>query len=201
MLHHSASGPTVDDETFSEALKNMSAGDTHALDRLLPVVYQEIRRLAGSYLRGERAGHTLQPTALAHEAYIRLAGERGLRWQNRAHFMGMAARAMREILVDHARRRGAQKRGGGLAPITLDPNMLVAGDLPVAFDDLDRALIDLARLNERHARVVELRYFGGLTIEETAEVLGISPVTVKRDWALARSWLYRELTGSAPQGE
>ena len=191
----------MDDEAFSDALNRVTQGDTHALERLLPIVYQEVRRLAASYLRAERAGHTLQPTALAHEAYLRLAGQSDLRWQNRAHFMGMAARAMRSVLVDHARRRGAQKRGGGQSPVTLDASMVVASSAPIAFDDLDRALVDLSKLNERHARVVELRYFGGLTIEETAEVMGISVVTVKRDWALARAWLYRDLTGTEPGGE
>jgi RNA polymerase sigma factor (TIGR02999 family) len=164
------------------------------------VIYREMRRLAAGYLKGERSGHTLQPTALAHEAYLRLAGQSAPAWQNRAHFLGAAARAMRSILVDHARRRKAQKRGGGNTPIPLDTAMLVAGR-PVAFDDLDHALADLARLSERQARVVELRYFGGMTIEETAEVLDISPMTVKRDWITARAWLYRELTGEEPGEE
>lgn len=190
----------MDAEALSETLRGVAQGDSNALDRLLPVVYQEMRRLAASYLRGERTGHTLQPTALAHEAYLRLVGMRDFNWQGRSHFMGVAARAMRSILVDHARRRRAQKRGGGQTPVPLDATLIVAGNLPVAFDDLDRALIDLARLSERQARVVELRYFGGLTIEETAEVLSISPVTVKRDWAVARAWLYRELAGSESGG-
>jgi RNA polymerase sigma factor (TIGR02999 family) len=184
----------MDAESFSETLEGVARGEPNALDRLLPVVYQEMRRLAASYLRGEREGHTLQPTALAHEAYLRLLGQRHAEWQGRGHFLGVAARAMRSVLVDHARRRKAQKRGGGERPLALDTTMLVAGGTPVAFDDLDRALLDLARLSERQARVVELRYFGGLTIEETAEVLEVSPVTVKRDWALARAWLYRELS-------
>ena len=188
----------MDADALSEALNDVARGDTSALDRVLPVVYQEMRRLAAVYLRGERSGHTLQPTALAHEAYLRLIGQREFPWQNRAHFMGMAARAMRAILVDHARRRKAQKRGGGAAAVPLDTSVVVAGGRPVAFDDLDRALIDLARLNGRQARVVELRYFGGLTIEETAEVLAVSPVTVKRDWSFARAWLFRELSGSEP---
>jgi RNA polymerase sigma factor (TIGR02999 family) len=188
--------PLVDSAALSDTLNAVARGDAAAMDRLLPVVYQEMRRLAAGYLRGERAGHTLQPTALAHEAYLRLLGERHYGWQGRRHFLGVAARAMRSILVDHARRRKAQKRGGGQAPIPLDATMIVAGSRPVAFDDLDRALDDLARLSERQARVVELRYFGGLTIEETGEVLGVSPVTVKRDWAVARAWLFRELSGA-----
>ena len=164
----------------------------------MPVVYRELRRLAASQLKGERPAHTLQPTALAHEAYLRLVGGSGPPWQNRAHFLGVAARAMREVLVDHARRRRALKRGGGLALTVLDESLQVAGSRPIAFDDLDQALADLARLSERQARVVELRYFGGLTIEETSEVMSISPVTVKRDWTLARAWLFRELSGSSP---
>jgi len=187
----------LDPETVTEALNSMAQGDPKAFDRLLPLVYREMRRIAAGYLKDERPGHTLQPTALAHEAYLRLVG-RGAQWENRAHFLGVAARAMREILVDHARRRRALKRGGGQPLTQLDEALVVGGDRPIAFDDLDAALNDLARLSERQARVVELRYFGGLTIEETGEVLGISPVTVKRDWATARAWLYRELSGSEP---
>ena len=186
----------MDPKTVTEVLNELAKGDERALDRLLPVVYRELKRLAAGYLRSERAEHTLQPTALAHEAYLRLVGREEIQWQNRAHFLGVAARAMREILVDHARRRKALKRGGGQALTLYDESLPVAGGRPVAFDDLDQALVDLARLSERQAKVVELRYFGGLTIEETGEVLGISPVTVKRDWATARAWLYRELTGS-----
>jgi len=186
----------LDPKTVTEVLNELAKGDERALDRLLPVVYRELKRLAAGYLRSERAEHTLQPTALAHEAYLRLVGREEIQWQNRAHFLGVAARAMREILVDHARRRKALKRGGGQALTLYDEALPVAGGRPVAFDDLDQALVDLARLSERQAKVVELRYFGGLTIEETGEVLGISPVTVKRDWATARAWLYRELTGS-----
>lgn len=183
----------MDAEALAETLRGVAEGDENALERLLPVVYQELRQLAAGYLRDERGGHTLQPTALAHEAYLRLVGQR-IAWQGRGHFLGVAARAMRSVLVDHARRRSAQKRGGGQAPVTLDTGMIAANSRPVAFDDLDRALDDLARLSERQARVVELRYFGGLSIEETAEVLGVSPITVKRDWATARAWLYRELS-------
>ena len=188
----------MDAKDITKVLNELAHGDERALDRLLPVVYRELKRLAASYLRSERAEHTLQPTALAHEAYLRLVGREEIQWQNRAHFLGVAARAMREILVDHARRRKAIKRGGGQPLTVLDEGLLVAGGRPVAFDDLDQALIDLAKLSDRQARVVELRYFGGLSIEETGEVLGVSPVTVKRDWATARAWLYRELTGSDP---
>ncbi|HTM00028.1 MAG TPA: sigma-70 family RNA polymerase sigma factor [Candidatus Omnitrophota bacterium] len=173
-------------------------GDASALHALLPLVYEEMRRLAGAYLRDESAGHTLQPTALAHEAYLRLLDQRHVSWQNRAHFMGLAAQAMRRILIDHARRRGAQKRGGDAVHVTLeDSDAIAAGDEPlgVAAEDLNDALDRLAALDERQARVVELRFFTGLSVEETAEVLGVSPATVKRDWTLARAWLHRELKG------
>jgi RNA polymerase sigma factor (TIGR02999 family) len=186
----------VEPAEVSDTLTRIARGDSGSVDRLLPVVYAEMRRLAASYLRSERAGHTLQPTALAHEAYLRLIAQRDVTWQNRAHFLGVAALAMRRILVDHARRRRAQRRGGGQQAISLDDSIAESAGRPVAFDDLDRALQALARLNERLARVVELRYIGGLTIDETAEVLGIAPITVKRDWALARAWLYRELDAS-----
>jgi RNA polymerase sigma factor (TIGR02999 family) len=194
-------GISLDTKKITEALNSMAQGDRTALDRLVPVVYRELKRLAASYLKAERPGHTLQPTALANEAYLRLLGGNTPAWQNRAHFMAVAARAMREILVDHARRRKAQKRGGGQPLTVLSESLQVAGSRPVAFDDLDQALVDLARLSERQAQVVELRYFGGLTIEETGEVLDISPATVKREWTLARAWLYRELAMGAPGGD
>lgn len=190
----------MDPKTVTDVLNGVARGDEKALHLLLPVVYREMKRLAAGYLKAERPGHTLQPTALAHEAYLRLVGRDRIQWQNRAHFLGVAARAMREILVDHARRRRAQKRGGGQQPVTLlDAALLVDRGRPIEFDDLDQALNDLARLSERQAHVVELRYFGGLSIEETAEVLGVSPATVKREWATARAWLYRELSGSGPE--
>ena len=185
----------MDADALSDTLKELAAGDPGALERILPIVYRELRSLAAGYLKGERAGHTLQPTALAHEAYLRLVG-RQIAWQGRNHFLAVAARAMRAILVDHARRRNAEKRGGGEAPVTLDTDMIAANSRPVAFDDLDRALTELARMSARQAQVVELRYFGGLTVEEVAEVLGVAPATVKRDWATARAWLFRELSRS-----
>jgi RNA polymerase sigma-70 factor (ECF subfamily) len=190
--------PDLDPKTVTDALNGVARGDEKALHLLLPVVYREMKRLAATYLKSERPGHTLQPTALAHEAYLRLVGRDRIQWQNRAHFLGVAARAMREILVDHARRRRAQKRGGGQPVTMIDEALLAGGGRPIAFDDLDHALNDLARLSERQARVVELRFFGGLSIEETGEVLDVSPATVKREWALARAWLYRELSGSDP---
>ena len=175
-------------------LQSLHSADAPQQAALVAIVYDELRSIAQRQLRNERPGHTLQPTALAHEAYLRLLGGNTPPWQNRAHFMAVAARAMREILVDHARRRKAQKRGGGQPLTVLSESLQVAGNRPVAFDDLDQALVDLARLSERQAQVVELRYFGGLTIEETGAVLDISPATVKREWTLARAWLYRELS-------
>lgn len=168
-------------------------GDQAALDALIPLVYDEMRRIAANYLRGELPGHTLQPTALAHEAYFRLIDQRSVTWQNRAHFLALAAQAMRRILADHARRRGALKRGGGAARISVDDADVAADERAVDIQELDTALEDLARLEPRQSRVVELRFFGGLSIEECAEVLGVSQATVKRDWLVARAWLYRKL--------
>lgn len=183
----------MDTHTITATLAELTHGDRTAFDRLLPVVYDEMRRLAASYLRRERVDHTLQPTALAHEAFLRLVVQKNIAWQNRAHFMGVAAQAMRRVLVDHARKAKAARRGGGRTKVLLEEaDAAQAGT--VEFDDLDRALDDLARLSERQARVVELRYFGGLSIEEVGEVLGVSPMTVKRDWRLARAWLFRELS-------
>ena len=184
---------------ITATLAELSAGDPRAVERLLPAVYDEMRRLAAGYLKNERKGHTLQPTALAHEAFLRMVVQTDVTWQNRAHFLGVAAQAMRRILVDHARRRKALRHGGGQTIIGLDAALEV-GREDVGFDDLDRALDALAQKSERQAKVVELRYFGGLTIEETAEVLGTSPMTVKRDWTMARAWLFRELGGSASSG-
>jgi RNA polymerase sigma-70 factor (ECF subfamily) len=184
--------PTQHDVTA--ALAQLRAGDAQAADKLLPLVYEELRRLAARYMRAESEGHTLQPTALVHEAYLRLVNQADARWQNRAHFFAVAARAMRNILVDHARGLRAAKRGGGghklplkeAADVTLE-----RGGYVVA---LDEALSRLAAFDLQQGRVVELRFFGGLTIEETAEVLGISPKTVQRDWLMARAWLHREVT-------
>jgi len=179
------------------------SGDPTALDDLLPRVYDELRALADAYMRRERAGHTLQPTALVHEAFLRLLRLPPGSVQNRVHFFALAAQAMRRILADHARRHRAAKRGGGAVRVPLE---LVEGGAPaapagddVAADDLDAALEDLAKLDERQARVVELRFFGGLSIEETAEVLAVSTATVKRDWLVARAWLHRELRGGATE--
>ena len=168
------------------------------LDSLLPVVYQELRRLAAAYLRRERPGQTLQPTGLVHEAYLRLMKDRQDRWQNRAHFCAIAANAMRQILIERARARGALKRGGAQPRVTLDEALVAGGEQSFDILALDRALEKLAAIDAEQARLVELRFFGGLTVEETAEAMSISPATVKRHWAVARAWLARELEGDAP---
>jgi RNA polymerase sigma factor (TIGR02999 family) len=174
-------------------LRAWSDGDESALDRLVPLVEEELRRLARGYMRRERRGHTLQATALVNEAFVRLVDARGLAWQDRAHFIGISARLMRRVLVDHARARGYAKRGGALRRVTLDGAALRCPAPPVDLIDLDRALDVLAATDARKSRVVELRYFGGLSVEETAEILHVSNDTIQRDWRLARLWLLREL--------
>ena len=184
--------------TVEALVESLASGDGAAVADLMPVVYDELRRLARGYVRRERA-QSVQATELVHEAYLRLAGDRPQRWQGRTHFLAIAAISMRRLLVERARARGAEKRGGGRVQVTLD-DALVAG--PGAAVDLlavDEALSTLAALDARQARVVELRFFGGLTVEETAEATGVSPATVKRDWTLARAWLKREL-GTDPGG-
>ena len=181
-------------EAVTQLLIDWSNGDQAALDRLMPVVYDELRRLASNYLRRERAGHTLQPTALVNEAYLRLVDQRKARWQNRAQFFGVAAQLMRRILVDHARVRQAQKRGGSdQQQLSLSQADRIAAHAEVDLLALHEALNQLAVIDPQQARVVELKFFGGLTIEETAEVIGISHATVERDWTMARAWLRREL--------
>ena len=172
-----------------------SEGDDDALGKLAPLVAAELQRLARHYLRGERPGHTLQPTALVNEAYLRLLDWRKVSWQNRAHFMGIAANMMRRILVDHARRHGFQKRGGDVVKISLDAGQLGSSERDADLVALDEALTRLAQLDRRKSQVVELRFFGGLSVEEAAEVLKISTRTVKREWSLAQAWLHCELTG------
>ncbi len=174
-------------------LEGWSQGDRQALDTLIPLVHDELYRLARGYFAREQPGHTLQPTALVNEAYLRLVDERGMRWQSRAHFIGVAAQLMRFILVDHCRRKRYQKRGGGAARITFDENLPVGIERSDELLALDEALKKLAIRDERKSRIAELRYFGGLTVEETANVLSISVATVMRDWRLARAWLQREL--------
>lgn len=170
--------------------------NVHSLDEVVPLVYDELRRLARRYLRGERCNHTLQPTALVNEAYLCLARQDGVAWQNRTHFLAIAARTMRHVLVDHARERAALKRGGDRKRVTLHSWVRVQ-ERDVDVTALDEALARLDAFDPRGCRVVELRYFGGLTIEETAEVLSVSPATVKRHWTVAKAWLYRELSGRA----
>jgi len=171
-----------------------SDGDSGALDALMPLVYDELRRLARSYLGRERGDHTLQPTALVNEAYLRLVDQRRVKWQNRAHFFGIAAQIMRRLLVDHARSVRAEKRGGGATKLELDEAVsAVAADREIDLEDLDRALERLTAIDERQSRIVELRYFAGATNEETAEALGIAVATVKRDWTMARAWLRTQL--------
>ena len=173
-------------------------GDEQALATLVPLVYDELRRLAASYLRRERPGQTLQPTALVHDVYLRLLQDHHLSWQNRAHFFGIAARSMRQILVERARARHAEKRGGDQVRVTFDPGLIAAAaDTPIDIESLDDALTRLAAVDRELADVVDLRFFGGLSIEETAEALGSSPATVKRRWTLAKAWLARDL-GAAP---
>jgi RNA polymerase sigma-70 factor, ECF subfamily len=178
----------------TQILRELRNGDKTAEARLIPVVYGELRRLAGYYLRSERPSHTLQPTALVHEAYIRLTGMQEVDWQGRAHFFAVAAQVMRHILVDHARAHAATKRGGDWEPVTLDEARAVSLSRPEEFVALDEALQRLSAMDARQGRIVELRFFGGLTEEETAEVLGVSARTIKRDWRLARAWLYDQIS-------
>ena len=190
--------PNESSTPVTQLLVRWRAGDREALEALMPLVYDELRRLAHHYLRRERSDHTLQSTALVHEAYLRLAGQNPPQWQNRAHFFGIAAHIMRQILVEHARSRGAAKRGANAPRLALDEAIALPQQSDVDVIALDRALQELSELDAQQGRIVELRFFAGLTIEDTSEVLGISPATVKRDWTTARAWLYRAMTGEAP---
>lgn len=183
-------------EHITELLQAVGNGDQEALDKLLPVVYNELRRLANHHMRGEQPDHTLQPTALVHEAYIRLVDWQNVQWQNRAHFFGVASQLMRRILVDHARQSGAAKRGGGERNLTLDESMAWGEQREVNLLALDEALTRLAVIDPQKSRIVELRFFGGLSTEETAEVLELTTGTVRRQWRTAKAWLHREITGS-----
>jgi RNA polymerase sigma factor (TIGR02999 family) len=181
---------------LTQLLERWTQGDQSAFDELVPAVYDELRRLARLLLLNERAGHTLGCTALVHEAYLRLVGQTRTDWIGRAHFFGAASRAMRRVLVDHARARNAVKRGDGAVAVELDQVMLaIEPDLDVVA--LDRALEELAAFDLERARIVELRFFGGLSVEETAAIVGSSPATVKRDWTVARAWLYKRMKGEA----
>ncbi len=184
---------------LSQLLRAWSDGDRSALDRLTPIVYEELRRLARRYLKGERAGHSLQTTALVNEAYMRLVDYQRMHWQNRAHFFAVSAQLMRRILVDHARRHNL-KRGGAAQHVSLEQAAAVGGDRAADIAALDDAMNALARIDPRKAQVVELRFFGGLSVPETAEVLKVSSVTVMRDWSTAKAWLYREMAGGTSSG-
>jgi len=182
----------------STLLRAWTDGDQHALEELTPIVYEELHRLARYYMSGERTGHSLQTTALVNEAYLRLTDYKRMQWQNRAHFFAVSAQLMRRILVDHARRHNL-KRGAGVQHVSLEDTAVVREpdeNLVV----LDGALQALARFDSRKAQVVELRFFGGLSVDETAEVLKVSPITVMRDWTTARAWLYRQMKGESPDG-
>ena len=191
---------TMDAPDVTRLLRNWSGGDTHALDQLTPVVYDELRRLAASYMRQERQDHTLQSTALVNEAYLKLVDQKNVVWQNRAHFFGIAAQMIRRILVDHARAHKAEKRGGGAGVLSLDEAIGVPERRDVEVLALNDALTRLTEMDPQQGRIVELRFFTGLSIEETAEVVGVSPATVKREWAAARAWLFREISRK-PEGE
>lgn len=184
-------------QEVNHPLVSSGAGGETALEQLFPLVYEELRRIAHRRMHDEHAGHTLQTTALVNEAYLKLAGQQPL-WENRAHFFAIAARVMREILIDYARAKQREKRGGGIRPLPLDEvdgRAVMSPELLPELIELDEALNRLAALDPRQSRIVELRYFGGLTVEETAEVLGTSPSTVAVEWRLARGWLKSELTG------
>ena len=185
---------TPSPKSISQLLTEWRDGDETALNRLIPLVYEELRRLAHHYLRHERPGHSLQTTDLVNEAYLRLVDHRGMRWQNRAHFYAVSAQAMRRILVDHARSRSCAKRGGGERRVEIDEVADLTQQKAIEMIMLDDALTKLSALDQRKSKIVELRYFGGMSVEETAEVLGISPVTVMREWSTAKGWLLRAMS-------
>ena len=178
---------------LTQLLIDWSNGDRAALDKLMPLIDEELRRLAHRYMTRERAGHTLQTTALVNEAFLRLVNRKNLQWQNRAHFFGIAAQLMRTILVDHARSHASAKRGGGARKLELDEALVVSQQKASEVIALDDALKQLALMDPQQSRIVELRFFGGLTVEEAAEVLHVSPATIKREWSTAKAWLYHEL--------
>jgi len=177
----------------TELLTAWSGGDKAALDKLMPLIHQELRRIAHRYMSRERPGHTMQTTALVNEAYLKLVNREGVHWQNRAHFFAIASQLMRHILVDHARSHAYAKRGGGTQTISLDEAMVVSQERAAEVVALDDVLKQLAEIDPQQSRIVELRFFGGLTIEETAVVLSLSPATIKREWTSAKAWLYHEL--------
>ena len=180
----------------TQLLVELTGGNRAAVDELMPLVYQELKRIAGGQLRNERPGHTLQATGLVHEAYMKLVDQRAVSWQNRAHFFGVAAQVMRRILLDYAKSKHRDKRGGKLQRTVLDEALVVSEDRSSDLVLIDEALTRLEQMDARQAKVVELRFFGGLSVEETAEAMGISTPTVKREWAMARAWLYGELSSA-----
>jgi RNA polymerase sigma factor (TIGR02999 family) len=184
----------TDADTVNALLQSWGRGDARAREQLLPLVYRELKRRAAAYLRHERRDHTLQPTALVHEAYVRLVGQNRPHWQNRAHFFGIAAQIMRRILIDYARERLAAKRRGSAVRVLLDERIGATGPIDCEMLLLDQALNELAQLDPRQAQIVELRYFGGMTEQEVATVLSLSRATVTRDWQSARAWLFRRMT-------
>ncbi|MDQ3256303.1 MAG: sigma-70 family RNA polymerase sigma factor [Acidobacteriota bacterium] len=181
-------------QQVTQLLVAWGGGDQAARDELMPLVYEELRRLAHKCIRRERPGHTLQTSALLNEAYLRLVDQKNIHWQDRAHFFGIAARLMRQVLVDYARKRGYAKRGGDAHRVPLDEALIVSEERAADVVALDDALKSLAEIDPRQSQIVELRFFGGLSIEETAEVLAVSPGTVMRDWTLAKAWLRRAVT-------
>jgi RNA polymerase sigma factor (TIGR02999 family) len=180
-------------EDVTVLLAQLTNGNKDAASRLIPLVYAELKRLAGSYMRRERADHTLQATALVHEAYLKLVEQRSVDWQSRAHFFGIAAQVMRRLLVDHARGHLREKRGGGQDVVPLDEALVFVPEKSLELAKLDDSLKRLTKIDPRQGQIVELRFFGGLTVEETAEFLGISPKTVKRDWSMAKAWLHGDM--------
>lgn len=184
---------TLSPDDLTGLLIEWRQGDRAALDKLTPLVYDEIRRIAHRYMQGEREGHTLQTTALVNEAYLRLADQQKIEWQNRSHFFAVTAQMMRHTLIDHARRRHYAKRGGEAHQVPLEEGVLMSQPRAAELVALDEALNELARLDPRKSRVVELRYFGGLSLEETATVMEVSPMTVRRDWRAAKAWLFRRM--------
>jgi len=189
--------PTGSPQEVTQLLIDWSRGDQAALDSLMPLVYEELRRLARRYMRRERVGHTLQTTALINEAYLRLIEQQQVQWHNRAHFFAISAQLMRRILVDHARSHTRAKRGGGMLKISLDEAVVPSPKRAAELVALDDALQTLATVDLRKSQVVELRFFGGLSVEETAEVLKVTPMTVTRDWKTAKAWLHREMSNEA----
>lgn len=187
---------TSSPHSVTQLLKAWSHGDQSARDQVMSLVYQELRRMAHRHMRKERPGHTLQTSALVHEAYVRLVDQTEVEWRNRAHFYGIAAQMMRRILVDHARSRQYAKRGGDARPVSLDEGAIVSEARTAEVMALDEALVSLAAVDQRKSQIVELRFFGGLSIEETAGVLAVSPGTVMRDWTLAKAWLRREMSAT-----